>query len=107
MLDYQDTTNVDQKGIPFTVRSVFVMDPSNSIRLILTYPASCGRNFDEILRAVDSLQLTDSRRVTTPANWIPGQEVIVHPGVKDEEAEKLFGGFRKVTPYLRLTTLKN
>jgi len=101
MLDYQDITNLDSKGIPFTVRSVFIIDPKKTIRLVLSYPASCGRNFDEILRVVDSLQLTDNKRVTTPANWKNGDDVIVHPGVTNEEAEKLFPGFKTVKPYLR------
>lgn len=73
MLDHQDTTNVDQKGIAFTIRSVFVIDPKKTIRLILSYPASTGRNTAEVLRVVDSLQTGDRQRVTTPINWVPGQ----------------------------------
>ncbi|KAG2175066.1 hypothetical protein INT44_007544 [Umbelopsis vinacea] len=104
MLDYQDITNVDGKGIPFTVRSVFIIDPKKAIRLILTYPASTGRNFDEILRVVDSLQLGDKHRITTPGNWKKGDDVIVHPSVSTEEAEKIFPkGVKVVKPYLRLT----
>ncbi|RIA97228.1 thioredoxin-like protein [Glomus cerebriforme] len=103
MLDHQDVTNVDTKGIPFTVRSVFIIDPKKIIRLMITYPASTGRNFDEVIRVIDSLQLGDKHRITTPANWNKGDEVIVHPGVSNEEAEKLFPGFRTVKPYLRLT----
>ncbi|PKK68939.1 thioredoxin-like protein [Rhizophagus irregularis] len=102
MLDHQDITNVDTKGIPFTVRSVFIIDPKKIIRLMITYPASTGRNFDEVIRVIDSLQLGDKHRITTPANWKKGDEVIVHPGVSNEEAEKLFPGFRTVKPYLRL-----
>ncbi|TPX30546.1 peroxiredoxin [Synchytrium microbalum] len=106
MLDHQDITNVDAKGIPFTVRSVFIIDPKNIVRLILTYPASCGRNFNEILRTVDALQLSDKQRVTTPAGWNgPQDEVIIHPSVTNAEAEKLFPGYRTVTPYLRVTKL--
>ncbi|KAG0319210.1 hypothetical protein BGZ99_005249 [Dissophora globulifera] len=105
MLDYQDITNVDQKGIPFTVRSVFVIDPKKVIRLTLSYPASTGRNFDEILRVVDSLQLGDKNRITTPADWKKGDKVIVHPSVSNDEAEKLFPGFETVKPYLRFATL--
>ncbi|KAF9973893.1 hypothetical protein BGZ65_009014 [Modicella reniformis] len=101
MLDYQDITNIDTKGIPFTVRSVFIIDPKKVIRLILSYPASTGRNFDEILRVVDSLQLGDMNRITTPANWKNGDKVIVHPSVTNDEAEKLFPGFETVKPYLR------
>jgi len=102
MLDYQDITNIDEKGIPFTVRSVFIIDPKKTIRLILSYPASTGRNFDEILRVVDSLQLGDKYRITTPGNWKKGDDVIVHPSVTNVEAETLFPGFRTVKPYLRL-----
>ena len=104
MLDYQDLTNLDAKGVPFTVRSVFIIDPKKTIRLTLSYPASTGRNFDEILRVVDSLQIGDKNRITTPANWKNGDDVIVHPSVSNEEAATLFPGFRTVKPYLRLTT---
>lgn len=103
MLDHQDATNVDAKGIPFTVRSVFIIDPKKTIRLILTYPASTGRNFDEILRVVDSLQLGDQHRITTPGNWKKGDDVIIHPSVSTEEAHKIFPSVRVVKPYLRLT----
>lgn len=75
MLDYQDTTNVDQKGIAFTIRSVFIIDPKKTIRTILSYPASTGRNTAEVLRIVDSLQTGDNHRVTTPINWVPGKLV--------------------------------
>ena len=77
MLDSQDITNVDQAGMPLTVRSVFILDPQNTIRLILTYPASTGRNFVEILRVLDSLQLVDRYKVATPVNWQVGQEVML------------------------------
>ena len=73
MLDHQDTTNVDQKGIAFTIRSVFIIDPKKTIRLILSYPASTGRNTAEVLRVLDSLQTGDKHRITTPINWIPGK----------------------------------
>ncbi|WFU50816.1 peroxiredoxin [Sinorhizobium terangae] len=89
-----------------TVRAVFVIDPARKIRLILTYPPSTGRNFQEILRAIDSLQLTASRGVSTPVNWNPGGEVVISPKLSDEEAARLFPqGFRKLKPYLRLTSL--
>jgi alkyl hydroperoxide reductase subunit AhpC len=101
MLDHLDATNVDTKGIPFTVRSVFIIDPKKTIRLIITYPASTGRNFDEVIRVIDSLQLGDKHRITTPANWKKGDDVIVHPGVSNEEADQLFPGFKTVKPYLR------
>ncbi|CAO3591231.1 unnamed protein product [Absidia cylindrospora] len=103
MLDHQDASNVDAKGIPFTVRSVFIIDPKKTIRLILSYPASTGRNFDEILRVVDSLQLGDQHRITTPGNWKKGDDVIVHPSITTEEAHKIFKNVRVVKPYLRLT----
>jgi len=87
-----------------TVRSVFVIDPRGVLRLTLTYPASTGRNFDEILRVIDSLQLTDSAKVATPVNWWLGDEVVILPAVSDEDADKLFPqGYRVVKPYLRLT----
>ncbi len=87
-----------------TVRSVFVIDPNGVLRATLTYPASTGRNFDEILRLVDSLQLTDSNKVATPVNWRRGDEVVILPAISNDEAAKLFPqGFREVKPYLRLT----
>ncbi|GAA5885924.1 hypothetical protein JCM6882_004205 [Rhodosporidiobolus microsporus] len=101
MLDEQDLTNLDEKGIPFTVRSVYVIDPKKTIRLTLTYPASTGRHFDEILRVVDSLQLGDKNKITTPANWQKGDKVIVHPSVSSDEAEKIHGDVTYVLPYLR------
>ncbi|KAI9833901.1 MAG: peroxiredoxin 1 [Sarea resinae] len=105
MLDYQDTTNVDEKGVAFTIRSVFVIDPKKTIRLILSYPASTGRNTAEVLRVVDSLQTGDKNRITTPINWIPGDDVIVHPTVSNDEAKTLFPQFKIIKPYLRLTPL--
>lgn len=87
----------------FTVRSVFVIDPNKKIRLSLTYPASTGRNFDEILRVIDSLQLTDRYKVATPVNWKQGEDVIIVPAVTGEDAKKLFpGGWKEVKPYLRV-----
>lgn len=87
-----------------TVRSVFVIDPSKVLRLELTYPASTGRNFHEILRAIDSLQLTSEYQLATPVNWRPGEEAIVVPSLSDDEAAKRFPkGVRKVKPYLRFT----
>ncbi|ODU20955.1 MAG: peroxidase [Sphingomonas sp. SCN 67-18] len=89
-----------------TVRSVFVIDPAKRVRLVLTYPPSTGRNFAEILRAIDSLQLTDNRRVATPVDWAPGDPVIVSPKLSDEEANRLFPqGFKTVKPYLRVVDL--
>lgn len=87
----------------FTVRSVFVIDPNKKIRLSLTYPASTGRNFDEILRVIDSLQLTDRYKVATPVNWKQGEDVIIVPAVSGEDAKKLFpNGWNEIKPYLRV-----
>ena len=86
-----------------TVRSVFVIAPDKSVQLILTYPMSTGRNFTEILRAIDSLQLTYGQPVATPADWQPGQDVIIGLGVSDDEATTRFPGYRTLKPYLRLT----
>jgi len=92
----------------FTVRSVFIIDPNKKIRLILTYPASAGRNFTEILRTLDSLQLTDKFKVATPADWKDGQDVIIVPAVTNDEAKKLFPkGFKELKPYLRVTPQPN
>jgi len=85
-----------------TVRSVFVIGPDKKIKLTLTYPASAGRNFDEILRVIDSLQLTANYKVATPANWKRGEDVIIAGTVSDEDAKKLFPqGWKTVKPYLR------
>jgi alkyl hydroperoxide reductase subunit AhpC len=88
----------------YTVRTVFVIDPQKKVRLMITYPQTTGRNFDEILRVIDSLQLTDKHRVATPVNWKPGEDVIIVPAVSDEEAKGKFpGGWKALKPYLRLT----
>lgn len=87
----------------FTVRTVFVIDPAKKIRLMITYPQTCGRNFDEILRVIESLQLTDGYKVATPVNWKSGEDVIIVPSLADEDAKKLFKGWRALKPYLRLT----
>ena len=85
-----------------TVRSVFVIGPDKKVKLILTYPASAGRNFDEILRVIDSLQLTANYKVATPANWKRGEDVIIAGTVSDEDAKKLFpNGWKTIKPYLR------
>ena len=86
-----------------TVRSVFVIGPDRRIKLMLTYPMTTGRNFDEILRALDSLQLTANHQVSTPANWKRGEDVIIVPAVSDEDARGRFGDFTTVLPYLRTT----
>jgi alkyl hydroperoxide reductase subunit AhpC len=106
MIDYQDASNVDDKGVQLTIRSVFIIDPKKTIRLIISYPASTGRNTAEVLRVLDSLQLGDKNRITTPINWTPGEDVIVHPSVSNEEAKTLFPKFRIVKPYLRFTPLE-
>jgi len=88
----------------FTVRSVFIIGPDKKIKLTITYPASTGRNFDELLRVIDSLQLTAKYSVATPANWKNGEEVVIAPAVSDEDALKKFPkGYKRIKPYLRLT----
>jgi len=92
-----------------TVRSVFIIDPAKKVRLTLTYPASTGRNFNEILRVIDSLQLTDSHSVATPVNWEDGDDVIIVPSLKDEAViqQKFPKGYKAVRPYLRVTPQPN
>jgi len=92
-----------------TVRSVFIIDPAKKIRLTFTYPASTGRNFNEILRVIDSLQLTDNHSVATPVNWRDGEEVIIVPTLKDEDVikQKFPKGYKAVRPYLRITPQPN
>lgn len=92
-----------------TVRSLFVIDPKKKVRLIITYPASTGRNFDEVLRVIDSLQLTDQYSVATPGNWQDGDDVVIAPSIKDEQVlkEKFPKGYKAVRPYLRLTPQPN
>jgi alkyl hydroperoxide reductase subunit AhpC len=86
-----------------TIRSVFVVGPDKKIKLILTYPMSTGRNFDEVLRVVDSMQLTAKHKVATPVNWKSGEDVIIVPAVSDEEAKQKFpGGWKAPRPYLRI-----
>ena len=86
-----------------TVRSVFIIGPDKKIKLMLTYPMTTGRNFDEILRVLDSMQLTAKHKVATPVNWKLGEDVIITTAVTNEEAEKSFPGFRTIKPYLRAT----
>jgi len=89
-----------------TVRTVYIIDPAKKIRLMLTYPPSAGRNFDEVLRVIDSLQLTDGNKVATPANWRKGDRVIIVPSVSDDAAKELFPqGWETQKPYLRLVSL--
>ncbi len=98
-----------QANDTFTVRSVFIIDPNKKVRLTLTYPASTGRNFAEILRVIDSLQLTDSHSVATPADWKDGQDVVILPSIQDAEVikAKFPKGHKVVKPYLRLTPQPN
>ncbi len=91
-----------------TVRSVLILDPEKKVRLTLTYPASTGRNFNEILRVLDSLQLVDSEKIATPVNWNDGDDVIVPPTISTEDAKKIFPkGVKEVKPYLRYTPQPN
>jgi alkyl hydroperoxide reductase subunit AhpC len=88
----------------YTVRTVFVIDPKKKVRLMITYPQTTGRNFEEILRVIDSIQLTEKFSVATPANWKQGEDVIIVPSVSDADAQKKFPkGFKTVKPYLRTT----
>jgi alkyl hydroperoxide reductase subunit AhpC len=92
----------------YTVRTVFVIDPQKKVRLMITYPQTTGRNFDEILRVIDSMQLTDGYRVATPVNWKQGDDVIIVPAVTDDEAKAKFPkGWKALKPYLRLTPQPN
>jgi alkyl hydroperoxide reductase subunit AhpC len=86
-----------------TVRNVFVVGPDKKVKLILVYPMTTGRNFDEVLRVIDSLQLTAAHQVATPANWQPGDDVIITAAVSDEEAAQRFPGYQTIKPYLRTT----
>ncbi len=91
-----------------TVRSVFVIGPDKKVKLTITYPASTGRNFDEVLRVIDSLQLTAGHKVATPVNWKQGEDCIIVPAVSDAEADKMFPkGYKKLKPYLRVTPQPN
>ena len=88
-----------------TVRSVFIIDPNNKIRLTMTYPMNVGRNFDEILRVIDALQIADEKTVALPANWTPGDEVIIPLSVSTEDAQAKYPNLKVLKPYLRVTTL--
>ena len=96
-------------GGTFTVRSLFVIDPNKKVRLTITYPASTGRNFNEVLRVIDSLQLTEYHSVATPGNWQDGDDVVIVPSLKDEEVikQKFPKGYKALRPYLRLTPQPN
>lgn len=98
-----------ESGSTLTVRSVFFIDPNKKIRAIITYPASTGRNFDELLRVIDSLQLTDNHQVATPVDWKQGDDVVIVPSITDanEIAEKFPKGHQELKPYLRITPQPN
>ncbi|AOW06842.1 thioredoxin-like protein [Yarrowia lipolytica] len=102
MVDQQGFENIN-KGIAFTIRSVFIIDPNKKVRLFITYPASTGRNSSEILRVLDSLQLNDATGLVTPIDWEAGKDVIIPPSVKNEDAKKKYGDFKELKPYLRFT----
>lgn len=91
----------EEVGMPVTVRSVFVIGPDRKIKLTITYPPSTGRNFHEILRVIDSLQLTHNKKLATPVNWVEGQKCVILPTVSNDAATEMFGSFETVKPYLR------
>lgn len=103
MVDEEGFKALQSGGPIFTIRSVFVIDPKKTVRLILTYPASCGRNTSEVLRVVDALQKADAKGVATGVNWVEGDDVIIPPSVSNEAAKEKFGTFNEVKPYLRFT----
>ncbi|CAK7890699.1 peroxiredoxin Prx1p, mitochondrial [[Candida] anglica] len=102
MLTEEDFKNINS-GLVATVRSVFIIDPSKKVRLIMTYPASTGRNSAEVLRVIDGLQLSDAKGIATPIDWSVGQDVIIPPSVSDEDAKAKFGEFQTLKSYLRTT----
>jgi len=107
MINQEDLDNIAQKGIAFTIRSVFIIDPAKKIRLTMMYPASTGRNSTEVLRVIDALQLADKRGIATPIDWNKGQDVILPPTVSTQDGKKKFGdeNVRELRPYLRYVTL--
>src|ERR1700747_2262563 len=96
--DAADRTPADNR----TVRNVFVIGPDKKVKLILVYPMTTGRNFDEVLRVIDSLQLTANHKVSTPVNWNPGEDVIIAGSVSDEQAKEIFGDWKAPRPYIRI-----
>lgn len=105
MISQQDIENLKDNPMPFTIRSVFVIDPAKKIRLMMMYPASTGRNTAEVLRVIDALQTADKKGVVTPIDWQVGEDVVVPPSVSTEDAKKKFGNVREVKPYLRYTQI--
>ncbi|ESW96399.1 hypothetical protein KL918_000350 [Ogataea parapolymorpha] len=104
MVDEEGFKNLGNGPVQ-TIRSVFIIDPAKKVRLIMTYPASCGRNSAEVLRVIDALQTGDKNGVVTPIDWTVGQDVIIPPSVSNEAAKEKFGDFKEVKPYLRFTKL--
>ncbi|XP_017886761.1 peroxiredoxin-6 isoform X2 [Ceratina calcarata] len=107
LLGMLDPAEVDSNGVPVTARAVFVIDPAKKMRLSILYPATTGRNFNEILRVLESLQLTEKHKVATPVDWKKGEPVMIQPTVSDDEAKTLFNDIKIVTlpsgkPYLRV-----
>ncbi len=96
--DFKSRTPADNQ----TVRNVFVIGPDKKIKLVLVYPMSTGRNFDEVLRVIDSLQLTSKHKVSTPVNWQPGEDVIIGGAVSNDEAKEIFGEWKEPKPYIRI-----
>jgi peroxiredoxin (alkyl hydroperoxide reductase subunit C) len=105
MISQDDLDNIKEKGIAFTIRAVYIIDPQKKIRLSMLYPASTGRNTSEVLRVIDSLQTGDKKGVVTPIDWNVGDDVIVPPSVSTEDARKKFGDVKEVKPYLRFTNI--
>jgi glutaredoxin/glutathione-dependent peroxiredoxin len=105
MVSQDDLDRIAERGIAFTIRAVYIIDPSKKIRLTMLYPASTGRNTTEILRVIDSLQTGDKKGVVTPIDWNVGDDVIVPPSVPTSEARNKFGNVREVKPYLRFTNV--
>ncbi|KAF2792207.1 mitochondrial peroxiredoxin-like protein Prx1 [Melanomma pulvis-pyrius CBS 109.77] len=105
MISQDDLDNIAEKGIAFTIRAVFIIDPAKKIRLTMLYPASTGRNTTEVLRVIDSLQTADKEGIATPINWEVGQDIIVPTSVSTEAARQKFDNVREVKPYLRFAKL--
>lgn len=105
MISQDDLDNIAEKGIAFTIRAVFIIDPAKKIRLTMLYPASTGRNTTEVLRVIDSLQTADKEGIATPINWEVGQDIIVPTSVSTEAAREKFDDVREVKPYLRFAKL--
>lgn len=103
MVTEDDFKNLATAKLIATVRSVFIIDPKKKVRLIMTYPASTGRNTAEVLRVIDALQLADKKGIATPVDWTAGEDVIIPPTVSNEAAKEKFGDFKQVKPYLRYT----